>query len=64
MGDIEPEESDWEDEYAVEPNRVRGIVRRILRGIITLVLLACFAWFWWLFIEIRTTSYTIQTLPA
>ena len=64
MPDIEPEESDWEEEYEPEPSRVRGIVRRVLRGIITLVLLACFGWFWWLFIEIRTTSYTIQTLPA
>jgi uncharacterized SAM-binding protein YcdF (DUF218 family) len=64
MRDIEPEESDWEDEYLPEPSRGRGIVRRILRGLITLVLLSCFGWFWWLFIEIRTTSYTIQTLPA
>jgi uncharacterized SAM-binding protein YcdF (DUF218 family) len=64
MHDIEPQERDWEDDYGTEPSRARGIVRRILRGIVTLVLLACFAWFWWLFIEIRTTSYTIQTLPA
>ena len=64
MRDIEPEESDWEDEYDLEPGRASGIIRRILRATVTLVLLACFAWFWWLFIEIRTTSYTIQTLPA
>ncbi|MGB8480067.1 MAG: YdcF family protein [Acidobacteriaceae bacterium] len=64
MPDIEPEESDWEDDYGPVPSQTRRIVRRLLRGIVTLVLLACFAWFWWLFIEIRTTSYTIQTLPA
>jgi uncharacterized SAM-binding protein YcdF (DUF218 family) len=64
MRDIEPEESDWEDDYGPEPSRTRSIVRRILSGIVTLVFLACFAWFWWLFVEIRTTSYTIQTLPA
>lgn len=64
MRDIEPEESDWEEDYDQEPSRARGVIRRILRTTITLVLLACFAWFWWLFIEIRTTSYTIQTLPA
>ncbi len=64
MRDIEPEEPDWEEDYGPEPSRSRAIIRRILRGIITLVLLACFAWFWWLFVEIRTTSYTIQTLPA
>ena len=64
MRDIEPEESDWEEDYGSEPSRSRAIIRRILRGIITLVLLACFAWFWWLFVEIRTTSYTIQALPA
>ena len=64
MRDIEPEESDWEDGYGPEPSGTRRIVRRVLRGVVTVVLLACFAWFWWLFIEIRTTSYTIQTLPA
>lgn len=64
MRDIEPEESDWEEDYGSEPSRSRAIIRRILRGVITLVLLACFAWFWWLFVEIRTTSYTIQALPA
>ncbi len=64
MRDIEPEESDWEEDYGSEPSRSRAIIRRILRGVITLVLLACFAWFWWLFVEIRTTSYTIQPLPA
>jgi uncharacterized SAM-binding protein YcdF (DUF218 family) len=62
--DTSTEERDWEDEDSTEPSRARGIVRRILRGIMTLVLLACFAWFWWLFIEIRETSYTIQSLPA
>jgi len=64
MRDIEPEESDWEDDYDPEPSGTRRIMRRALRGGVTLTLLACFAWFWWLFIEIRTTSYTIQTLPA
>jgi uncharacterized SAM-binding protein YcdF (DUF218 family) len=64
MRDIEPEESDWEEDYGPESSRSRDIVRRLLRGIITLVLLACLGWFWWLFVEIRTTSYTIQTLPA
>jgi uncharacterized SAM-binding protein YcdF (DUF218 family) len=64
MRDIPTEERDWEDEDDPEPGRARGIVRRILRGMVTIVLLACFAWFWWLFIEIRETSYTIQTLPA
>lgn len=64
MRDIEAEKSDWEEDYDPEPSRAGGVIRRILRATITLVLLACFAWFWWLFIEIRTTSYTIQTLPA
>ena len=64
MRDIEPEERDWEDDYGPERGPAHPIVRRILRGTITIVLLAWFAWFWWLFIEIRTTSYTIQTLPA
>ena len=60
MRDIEPEERDWEDDDDPEPRRTHGIVRRVLRGIVAIVLLACFAWFWWLFIEIRETSYTIQ----
>lgn len=64
MRDIEPLEFDWEDEYDPEPSRARVIARRILRTSIILLLLACFAWFWWLFIEVRTTSYTIQTMPA
>lgn len=64
MRDIPTEERDWEGEDDPEPGKARGIVRRILRGIVTIVLLVCFAWFWWLFIEIRETSYTIQTLPA
>ena len=64
MRDIEPEESDWEDDFDAEPSRARVLFHRVFRGIVTLVFLGCFAWFWWLFIEIRTTSYTIQTLPA
>jgi uncharacterized SAM-binding protein YcdF (DUF218 family) len=64
MRDMQTGDRDWEDAGDREPGRARGIVRRILRGIVTIVLLVCFAWFWWLFIEIRETSYTIQTLPA
>ena len=64
MRDIEPEERDWDDDNDPQPSKARGIVRRVFRWTLTLVLLACFGWFWWLFIEIRTTSYTIQTLPA
>ena len=66
MRDVPAEEYDWEDEDDPEPGRGRGrgIVRRILRGIVTIVLLICFTWFWWLFIEIRETSYLIQTAPA
>ena len=64
MRDIQTGERDWEDTDDWKPGRARSIVRRILRGIVTIVLLVCFAWFWWLFIEIRETSYTIQTLPA
>ncbi len=64
MRDIQTGERDWEDTDDWKPGRARSIARRILRGIVTIVLLVCFAWFWWLFIEIRETSYTIQTLPA
>jgi uncharacterized SAM-binding protein YcdF (DUF218 family) len=64
MRDIETEERGWEDEDDPQPGTTRGIVGRLFRAIFTLLLLACFAWFWWLFIEIRTTSYTLQTLPA
>ncbi len=64
MRDMPPEERDWEDADDRKPGSMRGILRRILRGMVTLALLVCFAWFWWLFIEIRETSYTIQTLPA
>lgn len=64
MRDMQTGERDWEDADDWKPGRARSIVRRILRGIVTIVLLVCFAWFWWLFIEIRETSYTIQTLPA
>ncbi|MHB1675284.1 MAG: YdcF family protein [Acidobacteriaceae bacterium] len=59
-----PEERDWEDEDDREPGRTRGILRRTLRGMVTVALLVCFVWFWWLFVEIRETSYTIQTVPA
>ena len=64
MRDMPPEERDWEDADDRGPGRMRGILRRALRGTVTVALLVCFAWFWWLFIEIRETSYTIQTLPA
>ncbi len=64
MRDIEAEERDWEDEYSSGPRKTRGIVGRILRGILAVALLVCFVWFWWLFLEIRDTSYIIQTLPA
>lgn len=64
MRDIEAEERDWEDEYSSRPRKTRGIVGRILRGILAVALLVCFVWFWWLFLEIRDTSYIIQTLPA
>ena len=58
MRDIEPEERDWEDEGDPQPGTTRGIVSRLFRAIVTLLLLACFAWFWWLFIEIRSFSIT------
>lgn len=64
MHDVQAGERNWEDADDQKPGRARSIVRRILRGIVMIVLLVCFAWFWWLFIEIRETSYTIQTLPA
>ncbi|MHB1935648.1 MAG: YdcF family protein [Acidobacteriaceae bacterium] len=64
MRDIEAEERGGEDEYGPESGKTRALVRRILRAIVATVLLGCFVWFWWLFMEIRDTSYIIQTMPA
>ncbi len=44
--------------------RTHEIVRRILRGIVAIALLAGCAWFWWLFLQIRRTSYEDQSAHA
>ncbi len=44
--------------------RTREIVRRILRGMVAVALLVGCAWFWWLFLQIRRTSYQDQSAHA
>ncbi|MHB8389017.1 MAG: YdcF family protein [Acidobacteriaceae bacterium] len=44
--------------------RTREIVRRILRGMVAVALLVGCAWFWWLFLQIRRTSYEDQSAHA
>ncbi|MGH9616338.1 MAG: YdcF family protein [Acidobacteriaceae bacterium] len=69
MGDIEAEERDWDEASDQDGDdrdgrSSRGILRWIARGTVVLALLGCSAWFWWLFTEIRETSYLSQTAPA
>ncbi len=44
--------------------RKREIVRRIVRGMVAVALLVGCAWFWWLFLQIRRTSYQDQSAHA
>ncbi|MHB1857391.1 MAG: YdcF family protein, partial [Acidobacteriaceae bacterium] len=44
--------------------RTREIVRRIVRGMVAVALLVGCAWFWWLFLQIRRTSYEDQSAHA
>jgi uncharacterized SAM-binding protein YcdF (DUF218 family) len=44
--------------------RKREIVRRIVRGMVAVALLVGCAWFWWLFLQIRRTSYEDQSAHA
>lgn len=44
--------------------RTREIVRRVVRGMVAVALLVGCAWFWWLFLQIRRTSYEDQSAHA
>ena len=44
--------------------RRRQIARRIVRGMVAIALLACCAWFWWLFLQIQRTASEDQSAHA
>ena len=44
--------------------RASGTLPRLVRRVVAIGLIAACAWFWWLFLEIRRTSWEDQAAPA
>ena len=54
----------WADEKGRTRGKAHGILRRLILCFFLVALIASCAWFWWLFLQIRRTSFIDQSAHA